>query len=113
MVEALESISYTNFSDDDSNKSIKSSLISLLNDQLDNQLDDQSKEEEKWGRLIAARTLMRLGDKRGVNELISLAKDAQSLSSDGQSRLGSEAIEALTGSRDEEVVIPRPATATG
>ena len=54
--------------------------------------------------MIAARTLMRLGDQRGVDELISLAQDAQSRTSDGQSRLGSEALEALTGSRDEEVV---------
>ena len=67
-------------------------------------LNNQSTEEEKWVRLIAARTLMRLGDHRGVDELIALAKDAQSPTSDGQSRLGSEAIEALTGSRDEEVV---------
>ena len=38
-------------------------------------------------------------DHRGVDELIALAKDAQSRTSDGQSRLGSEG-EALTGSRE-------------
>jgi HEAT repeat protein len=100
MVETLESISHTDLPDGDFNKIIRSSLASFLNDQWNN----QSTEEEKWGRLIAARTLMRLGDQRGVDELIALAKDAQSPSSDGQSRLGSEAIEVLTGSRDEEVV---------
>ena len=43
MVEALESISHTDFSDGNMNKIIKSSLTLLLNDQLNN----QSTEEEK------------------------------------------------------------------
>jgi HEAT repeat protein len=100
IVEALESISHTDFFDADMNKIIRSSLIVFL----DEQSKKQSTEEEKWARLIAARALMRLGDQRGVDELISLAKDAQAPASDGQSRLGSEVLEALTGSRDEEVV---------
>jgi hypothetical protein len=96
IVEALESISHTDFSNGDINKTIKSSLTSLLNAQL--------KEEEKRVRLIAARTLMWLGDQRGVDELISLAKDAQSYTSDDQPRIGLEALEALTGNRDKEVI---------
>src|SRR4029453_4969882 len=56
------------FSDSDMNKSIRPSLALLLNDQL----TTQSTEEEKRIRLIAARTLMWLGDQRGVNELIAL-----------------------------------------
>jgi HEAT repeat protein len=100
MVASLESISHTDFADGEMNKIIKSSLPLLLNDQLTN----QATEEEKWVRLIAARTLMRLGDQRGVDQLIELASDAQSRPSDGQSRLGSNALEVLTGSRDEAVV---------
>jgi HEAT repeat protein len=100
MVEALEGISHTDFADAAMNDSIKSSLTLFLDDHL----HSQATAEEKWGGLIAARTLMRLGDQRGVDALIALAKDARSLSSDGQSRLGSEALEALTGNRNEAVV---------
>ena len=101
MVEALERISHTDFADAAMNTAIKSSLTALLNDQV----PAQSTEEEKGVRLIAARTLMRLGEPRGVEELITLAKEPPSRTSDGQSRLGSsEALDALTGSRDEKVV---------
>ena len=47
MVEALESISHIDFSDGDINKTIKSSLSTLLDDQL----DDPSKEEENLGKI--------------------------------------------------------------
>ena len=100
IVEALESISRTGFPDSDINKTIKSSLILLLNDQL----HGQSKEEEKRVKLIAARTLMRLGDQRGVDELILLARDSKFQTSDRQSRIGQEVFEALAGHRDGRAV---------
>ena len=100
MVEALESISNTDFSDSDMNKSIKSSLLALLNDQLNH----QSTEEEEGVRLIAARTLMRLGDQSAVDKLISLASTSNFRTNDDQYRIGQEALVALTGSRDDRVV---------
>jgi HEAT repeat protein len=100
LVEALESISYTDFSDGDMNKSIKASLPSLLHDQFNN----QATEEEEWVRLIAARTLMRLGDHSAVDKLISLTMDRNFRTNEGQYRIGQGALEALTGSRDDRVV---------
>ncbi len=97
MVEALESISRTDFPHSDIHKTIRSSLTLLLKDPL-----NQSTAKEKQVRLIAARILMWLGDQRGVDELIALARDHHSLTSDRQLR--QEALAALMGSRDYKVV---------